>query len=103
MYLDNTDLYDEDWRIRLQLELPWTTLHIRITPQGCSLAEKIGTGGFFFLLRMHVCVCGCTHTHTHIDGADKRDGGVLLTDPVPAPHFLLLLRRYGLMLTPGPQ
>jgi len=51
-------------------------LRIRITPQGCSLAEKI-------------------------DGVDeRRGGGLLLTDPVPAPHFLLLLRRYGLMLTP---
>ena len=51
LYPESSSLDAEDWRVRLQLELPWTTVHVRITPEGCTLAEKIDG--------IHVCVCVC--------------------------------------------
>jgi hypothetical protein len=70
-----------EFAVRFEVQLPWTTLHFRVTTQGCILAKAIQS-----------------------DGSGKCNGGgggvKLLNNPMPPSQFLLELRNYGIMVTP---
>jgi len=71
-----SELDADKWAVLLQVELPWTTVHMRITEQGCALAQPLD---------------GC--------GAGKRAGSGL-TRAMPARQLMLELRNFGLLLSP---